>query len=383
MRCYAYENLMIFERLRLVNFRNYRDVVISFSPRVNVFLGENGQGKTNLLEAMYMISQGDSFRYSDNSTLINSNNQEALIQALISQNDLHYKLKMGLSKSRKVLTLNEKRVNSADIRKIFASVVFSPESLASIKEGADHRRELVDELLVTFDRKNVNLLSDYRKALKTRNKILKNFLEGLQDKTVTENLLESLEPQFVRLATDLSYARIEALAGLSKEFNNAMQYISGNSAVDISVEYVISDQNAVKFSREEVQSALEKRIKELHDAELSSGTSLVGPHKHDIVFLYGGKDSRFFCSQGQQRAIILSFKMAQIVYHRKAHGTYPVLMLDDVLSELDKAKREALITFLHEINTQIFVTTTDFTLPESFSLDQLSVVRIKDGHILE
>lgn len=374
---------MIFERLRLVNFRNYRDVVLSFSPRVNVFLGENGQGKTNLLEAMYMISQGDSFRYSDNSTLINSNNQEALIQALISQNDLHYKLKMGLSKSRKVLTLNEKRVNSADVRKIFASVVFSPESLSSIKEGADHRRELVDELLITFDRKNVNLIADYRKALKTRNKILKNFLEGLQDKTVTENLLESLNPQFVRLGADLTYARITALAGLSKDFNNAMQYISGNSAVDISVEYVISDQNAVNFSREEVQFALEKRIKELHDAELSSGTSLVGPHKHDIVFLYGGKDSRFFCSQGQQRAIILSFKMAQIVYHRKAHGTYPVLMLDDVLSELDKAKREALITFLHEINTQIFVTTTDFTLPDSFSLDQVSVVRIKDGHILD
>lgn len=374
---------MIFERLRLVNFRNYRDVVLSFSPRVNVFLGENGQGKTNLLEAMYMISQGDSFRYSDNSTLINSQYSESVIQALISQNELHYKLKMGLSKSRKVLTLNEKRVNSADIRKIFASVVFSPESLASIKEGADHRRELVDELLVTFDRRNVSLIADYRKALKTRNKILKNFLEGLQDKVVTEGLLESLEPQFVRLATDLTHARITALAGLSKEFNNAMQYISGNSAVDISVEYLVSDQNAVSFSREEVENALTKRLRELHDAELSSGTSLVGPHKHDIVFLYGQKDSRFFCSQGQQRAIILSFKMAQIVYHRKAHGTYPVLMLDDVLSELDKAKRDALITFLHEINTQIFVTTTDFTLPDSFSLDQLSVVRIKDGHILE
>lgn len=374
---------MIFERLRLVNFRNYRDVVLSFSPRVNVFLGENGQGKTNLLEAMYMISQGDSFRYSDNSTLINAQYSESVIQALISQNELHYKLKMGLSKSRKVLTLNEKRVNSADIRKIFASVVFSPESLASIKEGADHRRELVDELLVTFDRRNVSLIADYRKALRTRNKILKNFLEGLQDKTVTEGLLESLEPQFVRLASDLTHARITALAGLSKEFNNAMQYISGNSSVDILVEYLVSDQNAVSFSREQVENALTKRLRELHDAELSSGTSLVGPHKHDIVFLYGQKDSRFFCSQGQQRAIILSFKMAQIVYHRKAHGTYPVLMLDDVLSELDKAKRDALITFLHEINTQIFVTTTDFTLPDSFSLDQLSVVRIKDGHILE
>lgn len=373
---------MIFERLRLVNFRNYRDVVIPFSPRVNVFVGENGQGKTNLLEALYLISQGDSFRYGDNSTLINSNNQEALIQALIMQKDLHYKLKLGLSKSRKVLTLNEKRVTSTDIRKVFASVVFSPESLASIKEGADHRRELVDELLITFDKKNADLISDYRKTLKTRNKILKNFLEGLADRTLTENLLEALNPQFLRLAADFSHARITALLGLSKEFNNAMQYISRNSSVDISVEYLISDHDAMNFSREEVYFTIQKRLKELHDAELSSGTSLVGPHKHDIVFLYGQKDSRFYCSQGQQRAIILSFKMAQIMYHRKAHGTYPVLMLDDVLSELDKAKRDALITFLHEINTQIFVTTTDFTLPQSFSLDQLSVLQIKDGQIL-
>ncbi|MFS4458931.1 DNA replication/repair protein RecF [Bdellovibrio sp. HCB2-146] len=373
---------MIFERLRLVNFRNYRDVVVSFSPRVNVFVGENGQGKTNLLEALFLLSQGDSFRYSDNSTLIKSDCSEAIIQAKVVQNDLHYKLQLGLSKSRKVLTMNDKRINSTDIRKIFASVVFSPESLSSIKEGADHRRELLDELLVTFDRKNADLISDYRKALKTRNKILKNHLEGLQDRQVTLSLLESLNPSFLRLATDLTFARITALNGLSKEFNNAMQYISGKSDVEISVEYVISSENGITFDRDSVLNALQNRMRELQDAELSSGTSLVGPHKHDIVFLYGQKDSRFYCSQGQQRAIILSFKIAQIVYHRKAHGTYPVLMLDDVLSELDKAKRDALITFLHEINTQIFVTTTDFTLPDSFRLDSLSVITIKDGHIL-
>ena len=373
---------MIFEKLRLVNFRNYRDVVVPFCPRVNVFVGENGQGKTNLLEAMYLISHGDSFRYSDNSTFINSANQEALIQALITQNDLHYKLKLGLSKSRKILTMNDKRVISTDVRKIFATVVFSPESLSSIKEGADHRRELVDDLLVTFDRKNADLISEYRKALKTRNKILKNFLEGLQDKTVTQHLLESLNPHFVRLGASLTFARTTALQGLAKDFNNAMQYISRSPDVDIAVEYVVSGQNILNSSHEEIEFVLQKRIHELHDAELSGGTSLVGPHKHDIVFLYGQKDSRFYCSQGQQRAIILSFKMAQIVYHRKAHGTYPVLMLDDVLSELDKAKRDALITFLHEINTQIFVTTTDFTLPQSFSLDQLSVLQIKDGQIL-
>ena len=373
---------MIFERLRLVNFRNYRDVVVSFSPRVNVFVGENGQGKTNLLEALFLLSQGDSFRYSDNTTLINSDCSEAIIQARVVQNELHYKLQLGLSKSRKVLTMNDKRITSTDIRKLFASVVFSPESLSSIKEGADHRRELLDELLITFDRRNADLITDYRKALKTRNKILKNHLEGLQDRQVTLQLLESINPAFLRLATDLTFARIFALNGLSKEFNYAMQYISKNDSTEISVDYVISSENGMSYTSEKVNNALQNRMAELQEAELSSGSSLVGPHKHDIVFLYGQKDSRFYCSQGQQRAIILSFKIAQIVYHRKAHGTYPVLMLDDVLSELDKTKRDALITFLHEINTQIFVTTTDFSLPDSFKLDQMSVITIKDGHIL-
>ncbi len=373
---------MIFEKLRLHHFRNYEDVVLSFSPRVNVFVGDNGQGKTNILEALYLIAQGDTFRYADNETLIKQGASEAHIQALVSQNELQYKLQLGLSKSRKTLLLNGKKITATDIRKSFASVVFSPESLSSIKEGADHRRELLDDLLIIFDRKNADLIADYRKTLKTRNRVLKNHLEGLTGLSETESLLESLHPTFMRYATQLSFARIQALQGLSKEFNSAMQYISGNTSVDISVEYVISDQNALKFSAQDVFDALHKRSLELHNAELSAGTSLVGPHKHDIVFLYDQKDSRFYCSQGQQRAIILSFKMAQIVYHRRAHGTYPVLMLDDVLSELDQRKREALITFLHEINTQIFVTTTDFTLPDSFSIDNLSVIKVQGGNIL-
>lgn len=374
---------MIFKRARLVNFRNYRDVDLSFSSRINVFLGENGQGKTNILEALFMVTQGESFRYSNNSVLINKNNSESIVQALISENDLNFKLQIALSRSRKIQTLNNKRVNSADTKKIFSCVVFSPESLSSIKEGADYRRALVDELLITFDRRNSTLISEYRKILKTRNKVLKNHLSEIQDKTTTLNLLESLQPQFVRLATDLTYARTTALNGLYKEFNNAMRYITSNSNVDISVEYRVSEQNILKFTRDDIQTLLEKRLLELYDAELSSGTSLIGPHKHNIVFLYDENDSRFFCSQGQQRAIILSFKIAQIVYHRRAYGTYPVLMLDDVLSELDKSKRDALIAFLHEINTQIFVTTTDFTLPNIFSLDQLSVLHIKDGIILD
>jgi DNA replication and repair protein RecF len=135
-------------------------------------------------------------------------------------------------------------------------------------------------------------------------------------------------------------------------------------------------------SLEEINEMTHKRMMGLRDAEFATGASLVGPQKHDIIFLYGQKDSRFYCSQGQQRAIILSFKMAQIVYHRRVHGFYPALMLDDVLSELDESKRTALINFLHEINTQIFITTTDLSLPQSFALENYSVMEVKNGEVL-
>jgi DNA replication and repair protein RecF len=206
-------------------------------------------------------------------------------------------------------------------------------------------------------------------------------VENIEDKANTLRLIESINPSFLRLGAQLTSARLEALTGILQDFNSAMQYIS-KTPEQISVQYIISGMNAVQYSAENVFDALQKRASDLVDAELAGGVSLVGPHKHDIVFLYGEKDSRFYCSQGQQRAIILSFKMAQIVYHRKAHDVYPILMLDDVLSELDQQKRDSLITFLHEINTQIFVTTTDFTLPKSFSLDEVAVLKISNGQIL-
>ncbi len=116
---------------------------------------------------------------------------------------------------------------------------------------------------------------------------------------------------------------------------------------------------------------------------MSAGTTLIGPHKHEILFLYDQKDSRFYCSQGQQRAIILSFKMAQVVYYKQVHGEYPVLLLDDVLSELDATKRSALISFLHEIKTQTFISSTDLTLPENFHLSETNIITLREGKLLE
>lgn len=372
---------MRFLSLRLKDYRNFPEARLVFSPRLNILLGENGQGKTNVVEALFLATQGDSFRYGENEVLIREGANEALVDISMEKRGLEFQIRAQISRSRKTFLLNDKRVTALELRKHFPVVLFSPESLSAIKEGADQRRLLVDDFLVMHQPANAVLIAEYRRVLKARNRVLKDYSEGKSAPKTAIDVLESLNPRFLRLATDLTVARWKALQAIETDFRQAMSYISTNTDVDISVDMVISGVSARSMSAQTIDDAIHQRAKELREAELSSGLSLVGPHKHEITFLYSQKDSRFFCSQGQQRAIILAFKMAQIVYHRKAHGFYPVLMLDDVLSELDSVKRKALITFLHEINTQVFLTTTDLALPDHFTLENSAVIHIQDGRV--
>ena len=370
----------MFENLVLRNFRNYEQAEVSFDPRVNIILGKNGEGKTNLLEALVLLCSGESFRFGDNETFVRKNSSECLLKTRAIEKSLDYDLSLQILKSRKNHLLNGKRASGNDLFSLFHFVIFSPESLASIKEGADQRRQLVDELLIAVDAHQSHLIREFRKALKTRNRILKDYQGGQTSKIQTEALIDSLNPSFFRLATQLTKARIEALKEIEPELNNAMQNIS-RSGQFTRIEYQISGEKGLHHSSEEIHNLLTKRANELRTAELSMGSSLVGPQKHDIIFLYNENDSRFFCSQGQQRALILSFKMAQIVYHRRVHGAHPILMLDDVLSELDEEKRESLIQFLQEIRTQIFMTTTDLRITGDLAAHDCRVIEILDGQI--
>lgn len=372
-------------KLRLKDFRNFKDIELEFTSGLNIFIGDNGQGKSNLLEAIALLSHNESFRYADNENLIRFDQPASFIESDLERNELDYKVKMQILKSRKNVTWNEKKVTQNSIRNHFSCVVFSPESLSFIKEASDERRTLIDEALISVDPICANLVADFRKALKTRNRVLKDYLDEKNDKKATLSVLESLDPIYINLATQLSLKRIQLLSEMKPGILEAMTFIS-KKAVDISVEYRISGENylqkASEISFELVNNALRQRLLQLRDAELTSGSSLVGPHKHEIVFLYNQKDSRFYCSQGQQRALILAFKMAQIVYYCKLHEAYPILLLDDVLSELDFVKRGALLEFLQSIKTQIFLTTTDLHLPEELRMNESRVFEVKEGRVL-
>jgi DNA replication and repair protein RecF len=372
---------MIIKSLFLSNFRNFGELNLNFSERVNIFVGDNGHGKTNILEALYLLIEGESFRYSKTETLIQIQKSQSLIRSQIENQTLDYFLKLQISGSKKDLSVNEKKISQAKLN-LPPAVLFSPESLSIIKESSEERRSLIDQLVTQTHRHGRQVLADFRLALKTRNKILKDMAQERIERNLGLETLLSVNPSFLRLAAEVTMLRITALAEIKDQVQSSLRQIHQENNVTFDYEYVMSDKNHKNSDLQTVVSALQNRMKELQSAEIQSGGSLVGPQKHDVTFLYNGNDSRFFCSQGQQRSIILAFKMAQIVYHHRVHGFYPVLLLDDVLSELDLRKQESLISTLNQTETQTFVTTTDVSLISKLSMRNSRVFTIKNGQVI-
>ncbi len=375
---------MHLQNLKLKNFRNYGSLDLAIPPGVLVCVGDNGQGKTNLIEAIFLLMRGESFRAGTAETMVMHNQDivapASIVTARVEREGLMHELRWSAKLGHKRLEWNGKKASGTQLSREFPIVLFSPESLSSIKEGPEFRRALIDEALITHSAPAAEVLKEFKKCLRTRNRVLKDWKKGLTTKPHATQLLESLDGIFLPLAAELTCLRMQALQAMETELRSAFGAVL-ESRETVEVEYVMSQKKINHWDRSMVMDAMHHRTQELRSRELESGMTLVGPHRHDIRFLFAGKDSRYFCSQGQQRALILSYKMAQIMYHHRTHQVFPFLLLDDVLSELDPDRRTNLMRFLKEIPSQIFLTTTDLSFSLDFGDRSLSVFRIEKGVI--
>jgi DNA replication and repair protein RecF len=372
-----------FENIDIRNFRNIAKISVPFHRRFNVFVGDNGQGKTNLVEALYFLINGSSFRTAKPEHFIPRSELSlaARIKSVITRGLLSDQLEAQLTAESRNLTINQKKVSVQKLCGNFPAVIFSPESLVAIKSGPEFRRDLVDEVVKHSRDFGAQLILDYKKVLLSRNRLLREGVKGRYAPGTLQNLMQSIDVSFLRSATSLTAARIELIDALNPIFEETFRSLTQTRDVNIRVDYLISEVIANGWRIEKIYTALCQSREKRRIAELANGTSLVGPHKHDIRFLYNGNDSRFFCSQGQQRALILAFKITQIVYHRRTHDMSPILFLDDVMSELDSAKRSYLLRFLLDHDSQTFITTTDIAQLGDFELNDLGLFRIRDGQV--
>lgn len=384
---------MKIQKLRLSHFRNIERLQMTLAQRVCFFVGNNGQGKTNLLESLYLLSNGSSFRPGSLEHLI----QEGTTSASVSISGvrshglpIEIQLKLartaGTSRSQgslgKELLLNGKKATSGEVPTVFSTVLFSPESLNSIKSGPESRRELVDSIIKILWPNGATRLREFARALKARNALLRTIAQSAPS-AKDRATLASLTRVYLLLATEVTVLRTKTLQLLKDPFSRAVQWLLGDPRF-AELEYVVSEEVANEWSEEETFDALSRRSSQLTGAEMSLGSTLVGPHKHELRFrTRSGQDARYCASQGQQRALILALKVAQIDLHRSALDDDPIILLDDVMSELDDIRRNRLVEYLSETNAQVLMTATDLTWPERMASSQSSIYFVQSGLVTD
>ncbi|MCB0377609.1 MAG: DNA replication and repair protein RecF [Bdellovibrionales bacterium] len=362
-------------------FRNIEHQALELRPGLNIFRGPNGQGKTNLIEAVFMLTHGKSFRTTDNSQLIKRNAEGFKVSGHFHWKNLSHNVEIFVHKGRKKMSINGKPISSTLLRARLPSVLFSPESLMIVKGPAQKRRELIDDVCTSVYPEYAPLFLDCGRILRQKSSLLKQLKEGAVSMGQGEILLRDLSHMLFEKSAILCEYRLRAIEEMGPLLLAEFLSIMDEHYGDLSIDYVISGNSALAYNREHLRNAMYKRWLQLKDRELSSGLCLVGPHKHDVHFYFNGHDARFFCSQGQQRAIILAFKMAHIRLHYAVHMHFPILLLDDVLSELDREKQERFMKYLVGSQSQIFLTTTDASpLPE---VTASSVFEVENGRFTE
>ena len=373
---------MIISKVRLKQFRNIREQIINFNSGLNIFYGSNGQGKTNLIEAIYLLTHGTSFRTNDMCFLVNKSDFLSFyLKSEFLKKNIHHKVNVVFLGEKKLIKINERKTTMSNLRKNFSSILFSPETLQIIKDSDKKRRELIDNLCLHLFSDFSNLYNENQRLLKQKTSLLKKMKERQVSFNEGKDLNQLLSLEFLRKSSQICFFRLEAIRKIEGLLSEKFFEIINNYKGNLSIEYTISNRNFSTEKREAIFDAMYKEWRENEKREINAGRCLIGPHKHGIKFEFEGKDARFFCSQGQQRAIMLAFKIAQMELYHEVHKDFPILLLDDVLSELDKKKQMNFLENLLSTKSQIFLTTTEpMFIGEK---RQLSIFKTEEGFFNE
>lgn len=349
---------MFVESVELKNYRNYEELHMEFDPGTNVLYGDNAQGKTNVLESVYLCATTKSHRGSKDKEIIRFSQDESHIKMMIRKDGVPYRIDMHLKKNKaKGIAINGLPIRKASqLFGVVNVVFFSPEDLNLIKNGPSERRRFIDLELCQLNRTYVHALVSYNRILMQRNRLLK-------DLTVKPEYEETLDIWDVQLS---EYGRqvIEDREKFISSLNEIIVPIHGKLSGSKENLKIVYDPCAVK-------EQLEAEIKKSRFSDKKQKITLVGPHRDDIGFYIDGIDIRRFGSQGQQRTAALSLKLAEIELVKKLTKDYPVLLLDDVLSELDGERQNHLLSAIAPIQTMITCTGLEDFVNNRFPIDRI------------
>ena len=350
---------MYIESIELKNFRNYQDLQLDFDKGTNIFYGDNAQGKTNILESVYICGTTKSHKGSKDKEIIRFGEEESHIRMMVKKDELSYKIDMHLRKNKaKGVAINGLPIKKArELFGIVNLVFFSPEDLNIIKNGPGERRRFMDLELCQLDQIYLTDLAGYNHIVNQRNRLLKDLYQN-------PSLRETLEIWDIQM---LQYGKkiIEKRRDFVRDLNDVIQDIHRN----LTVIYEPSTES----------ECFEETLKKNRERDMRMKMTSAGPHRDDLCFMVNGIDIRKFGSQGQQRTAALSLKLSEIYLVKEKIKDTPILLLDDVLSELDSNRQTYLLDSIHDIQTLITCTGLDDFVSHQFHINK--VFKVVKGEV--
>ena len=374
-------------KIKLLNFRNYQRAEFSFSPGTNIIVGKNAQGKTNLLEAIFTCAIGKSMRAAKDNEVILFGQENAKIELEVEKKFGKTKIEIYFLKNKKAIKINGLPIRrTGELLGELRCVFFSPDELKLIKESPEDRRRFMDISLSQISKAYFNSLNKYDKIIRSRNKLIKDFKDKNSVKKSNlstlnlddfKRMISVYDAQLSDCAAKISLSRNNLVLSIAPYAKRAHEFLT-DGAEGLEIEYqtsfpvetsVLNGNEIVEKFKEKYLALYEKSL----EKDLALGYTSIGPHRDDIKVLINKIDVKSFCSQGQQRTAALSLKLAELEIINKQTGEMPILILDDVLSELDEARRTKLLKFCS--STQTFISSTD--VPEKIKNSR--IIRIKSG----
>ena len=358
---------MYIKSLKIRNFRNIEKIDIDLDKNINIFVGNNAQGKTSILESIYVLALSKSSKNLDELELIRKNSSFSRIEGNIKNSRTSRTLEVILEKNKKRL-----KVDKNEIKKVSSYIsnlnviMFSPDDLDIIKKSPSFRRNLINTTLCQLFPNYLRILNEYNKLLKIRNDYLKSSYQNID-----EIYLEIVTDKLIERAIVIMQYRSKFIDNI----NNYIADIYSKITTDIGLR-VIYENSLKSYDKEN----LKKFFKENLFNDINKKVTLYGPHRDDISFILDDMDLKLYGSQGQQRVSILAFKLSEINLFKLTLGYYPVVLLDDIFSELDVQKRNNLLKFIKS-NMQFVISTTDILNISNKIVNKAKVFKIKNGKI--
>jgi len=353
----------------LQNFRNYKNETIQFMPGTNILIGDNGQGKTNIIEGIYYLLTGKSYRVHREQELLRWEQSEFHLYGDFITNNHKVSVESHYKDKRKIVKINQVPCQRlSDFVGTINVIFFSPDDLVMIKGGPSERRRFLDLHIAQMRPGHVSILNAYNKAIQQKSALLKSYTE----KHFKYSQIQLWNEQIIELGKKIILNRADLTQRLQDAANPIYESLSSKKE-NLQVFYYALGKRTVT----EAISEFSKLMNDKLEQEIERQMILVGPHRDDLQILLNDKPGRLYASQGQQRSLVLSLKLAELELIRQEKGEYPLLLLDDVLSELDRFRRDYLIQFIKSSHIQTLITMTS----ADNHLELGKLYHVEQGHI--